>query len=54
VAAAGQLVTVFALTYAFSSPILTALTGALNRHQTPIRCRSPQSRNWQQFRWSSG
>jgi MFS family permease len=33
VAAAGQLVTVFALTYALSSPILTALTGALNRRR---------------------
>ena len=33
VAAAGQLVTVFALTYAFSSPILTALTGNLNRRR---------------------
>src|SRR5271155_3249560 len=33
VAAAGQLVTVFALTYAFSSPILTTLTGALNRRR---------------------
>ncbi len=33
VAEAGQLVTVFALTYAFSSPILTALTGALNRRR---------------------
>jgi predicted MFS family arabinose efflux permease len=33
VAAAGQLVSVFALTYAFSSPILTALTGALNRRR---------------------
>jgi predicted MFS family arabinose efflux permease len=31
VAAAGQLVTVFALTYALSSPILTALTGSFNR-----------------------
>src|ERR1700735_575369 len=30
---AGQLVTVFALTYALSSPILTALTGALNRRR---------------------
>ena len=30
-AAAGQLVTVFALAYAVSSPILTALTGRLNR-----------------------
>ncbi|WP_295996720.1 MFS transporter [Rugamonas sp.] len=30
-AAAGQLVTVFALAYAFSSPILTAVTGHLNR-----------------------
>jgi predicted MFS family arabinose efflux permease len=28
---AGQLVTVFALTYAFSSPLLTALTGAVDR-----------------------
>ena len=33
VAEAGQLVTVFALTYALSSPILTALTGALNRRR---------------------
>jgi predicted MFS family arabinose efflux permease len=33
VAEAGQLVTVFALTYAVSSPILTALTGALNRRR---------------------
>jgi predicted MFS family arabinose efflux permease len=33
VAAAGQLVTIFALTYALSSPILTALTGALNRRR---------------------
>ena len=33
VAAAGQLVTVFALTYALTSPILTALTGALNRRR---------------------
>ena len=33
VAAAGQLVTVFALTYAFSSPILTALTGSLERRR---------------------
>ena len=33
VAAAGQLVSVFALTYALSSPILTALTGALNRRR---------------------
>jgi predicted MFS family arabinose efflux permease len=33
VAAAGQLVSVFALTYAVSSPILTALTGALNRRR---------------------
>ena len=30
-AAAGQLVTVFALAYAVSSPILTTLTGPLNR-----------------------
>jgi predicted MFS family arabinose efflux permease len=33
VATAGQLVTVFSLTYALSSPILTALTGALNRRR---------------------
>ena len=33
IAEAGQLVTVFALTYAFSSPILTALTGNLNRRR---------------------
>ena len=33
VAAAGQLVSVFALAYAFSSPILTALTGGLNRRR---------------------
>ena len=33
VAEAGQLVTVFALTYALSSPILTALTGAFNRRR---------------------
>ena len=33
VAAAGQLVTIFALTYAFTSPILTALTGSLNRRR---------------------
>ena len=33
VAAAGQLVTIFALTYALSSPILTALTGALDRRR---------------------
>ncbi|MDB4986680.1 MAG: transporter [Myxococcaceae bacterium] len=31
VASAGQLVTVFALAYALSSPVLTALTGGLNR-----------------------
>jgi predicted MFS family arabinose efflux permease len=29
--AAGQLVTVFALAYAISSPILTALSGRINR-----------------------
>src|ERR1700728_398982 len=33
VAAAGQLVTVFALTYAFSSPVLTALTGGFDRRR---------------------
>jgi predicted MFS family arabinose efflux permease len=31
--AVGQLVTIFALTYAVSSPILTALTGAFNRRK---------------------
>jgi predicted MFS family arabinose efflux permease len=31
VAAAGQLVTVFAFAYAISSPVLTALTGSINR-----------------------
>ncbi len=36
VAAAGQLVTVFALTYALSSPILTALTGSLDRRRLLI------------------
>src|ERR1700721_1756676 len=36
VVAAGQLVTVFALTYAFSSPILTALTGSMNRRRLLI------------------
>jgi predicted MFS family arabinose efflux permease len=29
--AAGQLVTVFTISYAFSSPILTALTGGISR-----------------------
>jgi predicted MFS family arabinose efflux permease len=33
---AGQLVTVFALTYAFSSPVLTALTGDVNRRRLLI------------------
>ena len=33
---AGQLVTVFALTYAVSSPVLTALTGALDRRRLLI------------------
>src|ERR1700686_3724989 len=32
----GQLVTVFALAYALSSPILTALTGAFHRHTLMI------------------
>ena len=32
--AAGQLVTVFALTYGLSSPVLTALTGGINRRLT--------------------
>ncbi len=36
VAVAGQLVTVFALTYAFSSPVLTALTGSLDRRKLLI------------------
>jgi len=35
-AAAGQLVTVFALVYALSSPILTTLTGSLNRRDLLI------------------
>jgi predicted MFS family arabinose efflux permease len=34
--AAGQLVTVFALTYALSSPLLTALTGNVNRRRLLI------------------
>ena len=34
--AAGQLVTVFALTYALSSPLLTALTGNVNRRKLLI------------------
>jgi predicted MFS family arabinose efflux permease len=33
---AGQLVTVFALTYAFSSPVLTALTGNIDRRRLLI------------------
>ena len=33
---AGQLVTVFALTYAISSPILTALTGDIDRRRMLI------------------
>lgn len=36
VVAAGQLVTVFALTYALSSPILTALTGGFDRRKLLI------------------
>lgn len=36
VTAAGQLVTVFALTYALSSPILTALTGSVDRRKLLI------------------
>lgn len=36
VVAAGQLVTVFALAYAFSSPILTALTGRFSRRRLMI------------------
>ena len=34
--AAGQLVTVFTLSYAFSSPILTALTGYIDRRRLLI------------------
>src|ERR1700726_4154986 len=34
--AAGQLVTVFALTYALSSPVLTALTGDIDRRRLLI------------------
>lgn len=36
VAVAGQLVTVFALTYALSSPVLTALTGSVDRRKLLI------------------
>src|ERR1700680_3562007 len=36
IVATGQLVTVFALAYAFSSPILTALTGAFHRRSLMI------------------
>ncbi len=36
VVSAGQLVTVFALTYALSSPVLTALTGDVNRRRLLI------------------
>ncbi len=36
VATAGQLVTVFAFAYALSSPVLTALTGSLNRRKLLI------------------
>ena len=35
-ASAGQLVTVFALTYAFSSPLLTTLTGDIDRRRLLI------------------
>jgi len=35
-ASAGQLVTVFAITYAFSSPVLTALTGDVDRRRLLI------------------
>jgi predicted MFS family arabinose efflux permease len=38
ISTAGQLVTVFALTYAFSSPVLTALTGRWSRHRLLIGC----------------
>src|ERR1700683_2257875 len=36
IASAGQLVTVFALTYALSSPLLTALTGDIDRRRLLI------------------
>jgi predicted MFS family arabinose efflux permease len=36
IVATGQLVTVFALAYALSSPILTALTGSFHRHTLMI------------------
>lgn len=36
IVAAGQLVTVFALAYALSSPVLTALTGSINRRRLMI------------------
>ena len=37
--AAGQLVTVFTLSYAFSSPILTALTGGSGRAKPSLSAR---------------
>jgi len=40
--AAGQLVTVFSLTYALSSPILTALTGDIPRSRSRM-CPGPAS-----------
>src|SRR5579872_187816 len=36
VVSAGQLVTVFALTYALSSPVLTAITGDIDRRRMLI------------------
>jgi predicted MFS family arabinose efflux permease len=36
IASAGQLVTVFALTYALSSPLLTAITGDIDRRRLLI------------------
>jgi predicted MFS family arabinose efflux permease len=38
VAAAGQLVTAFALAYAISSPLLTVITGSVNRRKLLIAC----------------
>lgn len=38
VASAGQLVTAFALAYALSSPLLTVITGSINRRKLLIAC----------------
>ena len=55
--ATGQLVTVFALAYAFSSPVLTALTGRFNRRNADdpghvrLRARQPGLRGRAQNYW---